>query len=598
MAHATTARTATAALLALLLTSCTGGAGGAGPAREATAPPATAAGPVAPGPPAPTPTTTASTWFEPGAAWTGDFGDPHVVVDGGTYYAYASPVGGRYLPVLTSTDLRTWTVRPRWSNTGPPGRPGYDAHTDEAIPAEIRDAPLDDWGVYDLNDALVRPASWGLPHQQGPWLERDLWASSAFAIDPAPGSGGQRTWYAYSAVRVSGERFCLTAASAPSPLGPFRDVSGDGPIQCQPADRDPGGSIDPNPYHDPATGRNHLLWKAAGQLGVRPSALLATELGPDGKPLPGAPVTTLLETNADAAWEGDTIENPSMVTYRGTTYLFYSANYSGVLDDDGRSNYAAGYAICPQGPAGPCTRPDPQVPLLASEGDLQGPGGSAGFVDAEGRLRMAYAAFRLGENLGGAQPHPRRMGVVELAQAPDGRLGVAGGRTDPAGEVARTWAELGGADGELGEALGPVVATADGRARSQRFRGGTIVSSPATGTHVVRGAVEAAWRAAGAEDGVLGLPTTEEAPARDGRSVFAHFERGSIYSSPATGAHWVRGTIRTTWGDTGWESGPLGLPVGDEQVVPGGWRSDFEGGSITVDAATGLATTTLTGGGG
>src|SRR3954468_2255515 len=121
-------------------------------------------------------------WFEGGKTWTGDYGDPHVIRVGSTYYAYASPVGGRYLPVLTSTDLKTWTIHRRWSAAGPPGTPGYDVNTDPAIPAEIRASKDSVWARYDNNDALVRSASWGLPHQQGPWMNRDLWASSVFNI--------------------------------------------------------------------------------------------------------------------------------------------------------------------------------------------------------------------------------------------------------------------------------------------------------------------------------------------------------------------------------------------------------------------------------
>jgi len=44
-------------------------------------------------------------WFEGGKLWRGDLNDPHVVRVGSTYYAYGSPTGGRYLPVLTSADM-------------------------------------------------------------------------------------------------------------------------------------------------------------------------------------------------------------------------------------------------------------------------------------------------------------------------------------------------------------------------------------------------------------------------------------------------------------------------------------------------------------
>src|SRR5205814_1139293 len=129
--------------------------------------------------------------------------------------------------------------------------------------------------------ALVRPASWGLNTPVNAWLTKTYWASSVFNI--------ASTWYAYSAVKVGTQsddphhygRFCLTVASSPSPLGPFRDISGGGPIQCQSAVTDPAGSIDPYPYHDP-NGHNYLLWKAAGRVGGAESSIMSQELGNNG----------------------------------------------------------------------------------------------------------------------------------------------------------------------------------------------------------------------------------------------------------------------------------------------------------------------------
>jgi hypothetical protein len=365
-------------------------------------------------------------WFQGGKAWQGDFGDPDVVRVGSTYYAYSSPTGGRYMPVLTSTDLKTWTIHRNWSTAGPPGTNGYSTTTDMSIPTEIANrAGMSTWDRYNNNDALVSAPSWGLADtNEGPWMTRDYWAPSVFQI----GS----TWYSYSAVRVSWTsddphhygRFCLTMATSTSPIGPFRDASGSGPIQCQAVSTDPAGSIDPFAFHDPANGKNYLLWKAAGKVGVRPSRLLATELGSDGKPKPGATVVNLLTTNSSQKWEGSTIEAPSMITYGGVTYLFYSANFSGVLDSSGDSNYATGYAVCPQGPLAACSRPTPQTPLLASNGVHQGPGGATPFLDTSGHLRLAYATFWLGETRG---DHPRRLQIATLTMGPLGSLKVTAG---------------------------------------------------------------------------------------------------------------------------------------------------------------------------
>ncbi len=358
-------------------------------------------------------------WFQAGHTWVGDFGDPDILRIGNTYYAYSSSAGGRYLSVTTSTDLAHWTIHPDWSQAAGPWVSGWQA----GVPQEILNSNDSDVNKFNNNDALVRPASWGLNTPINTWLTKTYWASSVFNI----GS----TWYAYSAVKVGTVsddphgygRFCLTVASAPSPLGPFRDASGSTPIQCQPAAHDPSGSIDPYPYHDAATGKNYLLWKAAGKVGVRESALMSVELGSNGKPLAGAVPVQLLQTNRATGWEGGTVENPSMISYNGTTYLFYSANDSAWQDADGRSNYATGYAICPQGPHGACNRVAGGTrPLLASSGVSQGPGGASPVIDPTNHLHLAYASYWLGEDRDGY--HPRRLHVAVLVQNADKSLSV------------------------------------------------------------------------------------------------------------------------------------------------------------------------------
>lgn len=379
-------------------------------------------------------------WFQGGLQWTGDLNDPHVVRVGSTYYAYSSPTGGRYLPVVTSTDLTHWYIHPGWSTNGPPGRPGYSVGSDPAIPAEIRSSGDNDVDKYNNNDALVVPAWWGLNDPQGRWLNRDLWAPGVMQIGA--------NWYAYSAVRVSattpGEpdphgygRFCLTVAvSTAGPLGPFRDSSGSGPIQCQPISVDPAGSIDPYPYHDPSTNQDFLLWKAAGKVsapGVQghESSLMSVQLGADGKPLPGAPWVKLLETDRRAPWQGGTVENPAMVQYQGVTYLFFAANDSVYTDDYGNSAYAEGYAICPSGPRGACYQPQAALnaPLLSSSAGQNGQAGGNAFVDTAGNLRLSYAYYWAGEvrsefPFGVPGRHPRRMAITQLARNSDNTLSV------------------------------------------------------------------------------------------------------------------------------------------------------------------------------
>jgi uncharacterized protein with LGFP repeats len=68
---------------------------------------------------------------------------------------------------------------------------------------------------------------------------------------------------------------------------------------------------------------------------------------------------------------------------------------------------------------------------------------------------------------------------------------------------------------------------------------------------------------------------------------YNHFQRGSIYWTPSTGAHNVNGEIRKRWAALGWERSYLRYPISDEYTIPNGWRSDFQGGYIYYTASTG-----------
>lgn len=370
-------------------------------------------------------------WFEGGKVWYGDFGDPHVMNVGGTYYAYGSPTGGRVLPMLTSTNTRRWEIHRRWSSSGPPGTPGYSVQTDSAIPEEIRHwwpsgnttAQQREWLRYDNNDALVRGPSWGLDDPSN-WLRRTIWAPGVAKI------GG--SWYAYYSVKTDASvagfpygRFCLSVAKASSPIGPFRDISGSQPLWCDSSATHPGGSIDPFPYVDPANGQAYLLWKASGKPGVRPSALMSMRLGTNGLPSAGQTPVTLLTTR-EGGWEGRTIENPSMIRYNGRDYLFYSGNNSDPRDSDGYSSYATGYAMCSQGPRAACSRKTVSAPLIGNTDNEWGPGGASAFVANSGPLSVMYSFFWPGERRGeyprGEGRHPRRMNLAKMAVASNGTL--------------------------------------------------------------------------------------------------------------------------------------------------------------------------------
>jgi uncharacterized protein with LGFP repeats len=109
------------------------------------------------------------------------------------------------------------------------------------------------------------------------------------------------------------------------------------------------------------------------------------------------------------------------------------------------------------------------------------------------------------------------------------------------------------------------------------FEGGrSIYWSPSTGAHEVHGAIRREWASLGWENSYLGFPVTDETMTPDKPGAFNHFEGGSIYRSPSTGAHAVHGAIRDKWASLGWENSYLGFPTSDEYAIPGGRRQTFQ----------------------
>jgi hypothetical protein len=86
----------------------------------------------------------------------------------------------------------------------------------------------------------------------------------------------------------------------------------------------------------------------------------------------------------------------------------------------------------------------------------------------------------------------------------------------------------------------------------------------------------------GGASGFLGQPIIAETWTPDGEGRYRHYDGGSIYWHPRTGAHEVHGLIRQRWAQLNWEQGYLGYPLTDEiDTVDGGGRvSRFEGGEL------------------
>jgi uncharacterized protein with LGFP repeats len=156
------------------------------------------------------------------------------------------------------------------------------------------------------------------------------------------------------------------------------------------------------------------------------------------------------------------------------------------------------------------------------------------------------------------------------------------------GAIRDKWLALGGEAG-FGAALDIERPTFDDAGRAQPFADGRFISwHPELGAFAVVGRIAQKWVSLGREQ--YGYPVTDELGCPDGRGRFNHLRTmqvaggpvASIYWTPTTDAHEVRGGIRAAWEKSGFERGPLGYPTSDEVSSGGkGRRSNFEHGFIS-----------------
>lgn len=319
------------------------------------------------------------------ARYAGSFADPAVMRVGRTYYAASTTGSDLNLPLLASRNLSSW--RPRAAL-----RRYYDFSSSPTF-----------------NDAMPQAPAWAVRVGTRENVKRiSLWAPSLARV------GKHRYVAAFSAAtkatQSADRHSCIGLAVSSYPAGPYHPFAR--PLVCDPST--PFGVIDPDLFVDPGTHHVFLVWAAEGIPGRRRVQLAIRQLNYRGTGWARGSRRHDLLTFSQR-WEGVIMENPSMIRYRGTLYLFYSANAYAT------SRYATGYAVC-RSVAGPCFKPR-RRPLLATRGTIAGPGGADAFVDVHGQLRLAYAAWRRGR-AGMASPG-RTLHIATLRRSPrTGRLSV------------------------------------------------------------------------------------------------------------------------------------------------------------------------------
>ncbi|QXG77515.1 hypothetical protein KUM42_08450 [Modestobacter sp. L9-4] len=255
-----------------------------------------------------------------------------------------------------------------------------------------------------------------------------------------------------------------------------------------------------------------------------------------------------------------------------------------------------------KGPLGyPVTDELPTPDGIGAYNHFAGSGGGSiywspatGAHEVQGDIRAHWAALGweggpLGYPVTDELPTPDGIGALNhFSKGASIYWSPATGAHEVHGAIRDHYAALGWEKSDLGYPVTDELDTPDGIGAFNHFAGsggGSIYWSPATGAHEIQGDIRARWAALGWEGGLLGYPVTDELPTPDGKGAFNHFSRrdgASVYWSRATGAHEVHGPIRDRWAAQGWEKGPLGYPLTDQYALPGGGgRNDFQGGSLT-----------------
>ena len=151
------------------------------------------------------------------------------------------------------------------------------------------------------------------------------------------------------------------------------------------------------------------------------------------------------------------------------------------------------------------------------------------------------------------------------------------------GAILARYRELGATAGFLGFPRTDEEAVAGGVV--SHFTHSGIYWSPATGARLVTGDIYSRY-VVGGGPAAMGFPVADEARTPDGGAML-RTQRGTMYWSPPTGAHFVEGAVLSRWLGEGGPTGRLGYPTSSEEAVAGGVRARFQGGTIFWSPTTG-----------
>ncbi|WP_307080073.1 GH25 family lysozyme [Arthrobacter pascens] len=159
----------------------------------------------------------------------------------------------------------------------------------------------------------------------------------------------------------------------------------------------------------------------------------------------------------------------------------------------------------------------------------------------------------------------------------------SGAQLSPTGPIRAAWQQQGYENGVLGYPTSSQTCGLVGGGCYQNFQGGAIIWSPSTGAYVSKsGAIRSEWSKGGFENGPLGYPTRNETCGLPEGGCYQNFQKGTITWSPTRGAFVVLGSIFTKWDGMQREAGRLGFPTAGQVcgLVDGGCYQSFANGAM------------------
>jgi len=141
---------------------------------------------------------------------------------------------------------------------------------------------------------------------------------------------------------------------------------------------------------------------------------------------------------------------------------------------------------------------------------------------------------------------------------------ATGARISQQGPIRQVFRESGAENGLLGFPTTHQVCGLRDNGCYQDFQNGAIIWSSSSGARIsIEGPIRERWQESRFENGILGFPTSSEICGLRDNGCYQNFQGGALLTAPSIGTQLsLNGPIRNAWQSTGFENGPLGYPTG------------------------------------